>query len=549
MLDNSPEPLGTPVGGSVACSPAFVNTASDDLLWWDDPGATWRKVTPWTYGGAPGPYLPLAGGNLTGPLTSSSTGTFNGLLQANAFRAGGNNIGGLSWSGLNSQWNTLANSGAMGLGWNYSNGGGETDFFINRDGGGTGGLNVYDFPNSSGTPTLLVAHPGTGAMGVATQPPSDATAGSIFAAMLITSGGSSLAANAYLASGVWKLLTTGAANAINLVGGNISFFTAPSGAAGATPAWALIANMLANGNFSIGGNNLYFAGVTSGVGPKMYADTTSMAWQTGSGNGSYVWYNNPGNALATLDNTGYFTANNSVSTGGDLVLNRTTNAWGYLLRPNTAGYKNLSFACVGATALDQVQINSGLTTVTGQLTVNNSIFSTGSNAALFYDDRGGGSQWAWYGSGAANLWNNTVGDLLHFDTNRAIYPSVNNAGLVGASGFAFSGMWSYVYQNASDIKHKTDLADLPDCLPLVTALHPQRFRWVDGPDTERTHWGFVAQDVGRVMSDAGHDFGGHTDDPEGQGIAYHELTAVLWKACQEMADRLTALEKGAARQS
>jgi hypothetical protein len=91
---------------------------------------------------------------------------------------------------------------------------------------------------------------------------------------------------------------------------------------------------------------------------------------------------------------------------------------------------------------------------------------------------------------------------------------------------------------------KIGIEDLPDCLDLVCQVTPQRFRWRNGPDTLRTHWGFIAQDVGEVL---GEDFGGYTpSDPANPrsiaGLAYNELVAVLWKACQEMKARIEALE-------
>lgn len=50
----------------------------------------------------------------------------------------------------------LDNTGAAAFGWNYSGGGGELDLFVNRDGGPTGGFSVYDFPNSTGNPALIL---------------------------------------------------------------------------------------------------------------------------------------------------------------------------------------------------------------------------------------------------------------------------------------------------------------------------------------------------------------------------------------------------------
>jgi len=51
------------------------------------------------------------------------------------------------------------------------------------------------------------------------------------------------------------------------------------------------------------------------------------------------------------------------------------------------------------------------------------------------------------------------------------------------------------------------------------------------------------QDVAREMREAGLDFGGHIPVSEmnhHEGLAYHELTAVLWRAVQELAAKLEA---------
>jgi hypothetical protein len=122
-------------------------------------------------------------------------------------------------------------------------------------------------------------------------------------------------------------------------------------------------------------------------------------------------------------------------------------------------------------------------------------------------------------------------------------PVANNtywSGLPSGSGNAWYNVAAYGFTNQSDIKYKTDIADLPDCLDFVRALMPKRYRFTNGPDEDRdvTHWGFVAQDVAAVLG-GGNDFGGHRIDNGEQSIAYHELVAVLWKAVQELASRGT----------
>lgn len=72
------------------------------------------------------------------------------------------NVGSGTVASINALYAGLYNSGRLAIGWNYSSGLGETDFFINSDGGAPGGLNIYNFPNSStGTidPLITISGP------------------------------------------------------------------------------------------------------------------------------------------------------------------------------------------------------------------------------------------------------------------------------------------------------------------------------------------------------------------------------------------------------
>lgn len=48
----------------------------------------------------------------------------------------------------------------------------------------------------------------------------------------------------------------------------------------------------------------------------------------------------------------------SVESGGDFYLTRTSNAYGYVLRPNTVGYKKLAFAVAGGGQLEEIYANA-----------------------------------------------------------------------------------------------------------------------------------------------------------------------------------------------
>lgn len=51
----------------------------------------------------------------------------------------------------------------------------------------------------------------------------------------------------------------------------------------------------------------------------------------------------------------------------------------------------------------------------------------------------------------------------------------------------------------------------------------------------RTHWGFRADEVGRIMAETGRDFGGYVRMEDGtEGLRPDQLVPVLWKAMQEL---------------
>jgi len=53
--------------------------------------------------------------------------------------------------------------------------------------------------------------------------------------------------------------------------------------------------------------------------------------------------------------------------GGDVLISRTTQPYGFILRPNTTSYKNLAFAVTGGGNLDNVLVNSNLTQFNGNV--------------------------------------------------------------------------------------------------------------------------------------------------------------------------------------
>ena len=101
--------------------------------------------------------------------TLDVNGTAN--IQAGLRLAPGYNAAGKTWINLGDDLR-LGGTGASAFAWNYTSGGGEIDLFINRGPGATGGFNIYDFPNTPGTPTNIFTVLGNGNVGIGTASPS-----------------------------------------------------------------------------------------------------------------------------------------------------------------------------------------------------------------------------------------------------------------------------------------------------------------------------------------------------------------------------------------
>jgi hypothetical protein len=187
-----------------------------------------------------------------------------------------------------------------------------------------------------------------------------------------------------------------------------------------------------------------------------------------------------------------------------------------------------------------IYMNSG-----GYIFLNNTAYLSGKDTA--------GNGQVMIGMGSDNqihLANNGHVSIFHgqISTTNHIWPNANNNQYCGynVGPVAWFMVTSYQFVNPSDQREKKDIRSLPDrCLDLVNSIIPKRFRWNHGLDQERTHWGFIAQEVGETMQKAGLDFGGHIvadDEKRSESLGMNELVAVLWRAVQELSERLQLLE-------
>jgi hypothetical protein len=180
----------------------------------------------------------------------------------------------------------------------------------------------------------------------------------------------------------------------------------------------------------------------------------------------------------------------------------------------------------------------------GSISIAGNYYMDTNGAALSGRDTGGVSQILIQ----LNTGNNVVigyGNVTSH--NGHLVAAANNLFLNGNTGTAWSNVVAYAITNLSDVREKTDIADLPDCLGLIQQITPKRYKFTHGrdEDKDRVRWGLIAQDVEGAMKKAGHDFGGHIvgdDEKKTQGLSYSDLTAVLWKAVQELAGELAELK-------
>ena len=146
-----------------------------------------------------------------------------------------------------------------------------------------------------------------------------------------------------------------------------------------------------------------------------------------------------------------------------------------------------------------------------------------------------------------------------------LYPATDNAFQAGTGSFR----WTAIYAvngtiQTSDARQKTDVSSCSLGSAFIKSLQPVSYKWIEGGNTvtksedgktdvvtpvpgERTHWGFLAQDVKAAVDDAGVDFGGwiltDKDDPDSdQGLRYDQFIAPLTKALQETMAELEALK-------
>jgi hypothetical protein len=191
----------------------------------------------------------------------------------------------------------------------------------------------------------------------------------------------------------------------------------------------------------------------------------------------------------------------------------------------------------------------GGTTMVAQLDGAGSFTVTGSNSSFGWSARDNSSQsWLLYSttwSGIANTIRFYNGqDRFVIRSDGHVGPAVDNTYWNGWGGNAWYAVQSYSFPASSDPALKRDIRPLSHALDTVEKLAPVEFRWKQSPDGGRRHTGFLAPEVRDVL---GADHGAWAPPLDGDksaatAVCYNELTAVLWKAVQELSAEVKELK-------
>ncbi|MFT3996713.1 MAG: DUF2793 domain-containing protein [Asticcacaulis sp.] len=147
----------------------------------------------------------------------------------------------------------------------------------------------------------------------------------------------------------------------------------------------------------------------------------------------------------------------------------------------------------------------------------------------------------------------TFADVLTVEADsvglhRAVKPAADNAYALGGAGARWSEVWaaSGVIQT-SDRRDKTDISpiDAAQALALVSAISPVRFRWRE--DDTRANAGFIAQEVGAVLTAQGLDLNlwgleAPDNSDSRQWLRPDQMLAILWAALKAIREELDALK-------
>ncbi len=156
---------------------------------------------------------------------------------------------------------------------------------------------------------------------------------------------------------------------------------------------------------------------------------------------------------------------------------------------------------------------------------------------------------------------------VNFANLTVVLPETDNAVQLGGGSFRFTAVYAVNGTiQTSDKRAKTDINEAQLGSDFIKSLRPVSYKWIEGGNRDtgerdennnyiyeavpgqRTHWGFVAQEVKEAVDAAGVDFGGWVltdkDDPDSQqALRYDQFIAPLTKALQEALQKIEVLEQ------
>ena len=166
-----------------------------------------------------------------------------------------------------------------------------------------------------------------------------------------------------------------------------------------------------------------------------------------------------------------------------------------------------------------------------------------------------------------------VTERLRIRANGNTEPGADNTYTIGTSASRWGSVWAANGTiQTSDERTKTQIANAHLGFEFIKSLRPVSYRWIEGGKREtgernedgtaiyesvpgeRTHYGFIAQEVKEAVDAAGVDFGGwllsDKDDPDSQqALRYDQFIAPLTKALQEAITKIETLETANASQA
>lgn len=311
----------------------------------------------------------------------------------------------------------------------------------------------------------------------------------------------------------------------------------------------------ANVNLQLQGDQLFFA---AGGAERARIDSSGR-WLLGTSSARANFYNSTESAAFQVEGIGSnrrisVIADDSSGAGAGILLGaqRSNAVGGNTIVANNSDLGTVTFqgndgtefveaACITA----QVDGTPGANDMPGRL-----VFSTTADGASSPTER-----MKIYGNGAVAI-----------SSSPYLYPVTDNATKLGLSGYRWSEVWAANGTiQTSDKRTKTNIANATLGSDFIKSLRPVSYKWIEGGkrDTgkrdennnyiyesvpgERTHWGFIAQEVKEATDAAGVDFGGwiltDKDDPDSQqALRYDQFIAPLTKALQEALTEIDVLK-------